>query len=259
MATLNQLSPDKPSDNDYVIIWYLQTLIKHNGQCNMYNQGGINAPDANDRIRIQNYLEGQGYIRNLPNDSRTTYQIVEPNGRQFFYSKVYDKVMDTLAKSNDFMQVSSILAELKVDDENNHFSKAITSQIKSNYNVATIEEDDSIMLMDDAKEKYLASKYNFEEEKASPLLQYNDNRSGDTWNLQNATVGNLNTGKAGNQSSSEMARDSPLMESKSNNNPIKPKTTSWLEILSWIVGIIAGAIAIYEFILKHILHTQSIF
>lgn len=71
--------------------------------------------------------------------------------------------------------------------------------------------------------------------------------------------GNLNTGTLKGNQSSEIARDSPRMESTSNSNPSKPKTRSWLEILSWIFGIIAGAIAFYEFILKHILHTESLF
>jgi hypothetical protein len=71
--------------------------------------------------------------------------------------------------------------------------------------------------------------------------------------------GILNTGKVEGNQSSEIARDSPRTESTSNSNPIRPKTKSWLEILSWIIGIIVGTMVIYEFILKHIFHTQSIF
>src|SRR4051794_3162412 len=102
MATLNSLGPQKPSDKDLTIIWYLQTLIRHGGQCNMYTQHGINSPDSNDIIWAQNYLSGQGYIRHLPNAIGVTYQITE-SGRSFLNKKIYDKVLDTLVKSNDFM------------------------------------------------------------------------------------------------------------------------------------------------------------
>jgi hypothetical protein len=46
------------------------------------------------------------------------------------------------------------------------------------------------------------------------------------------------------------ARISPHTQYTTNNNPANPPKRSWLEILAWIVGIIAGIIAIWEFGIK---------
>ena len=43
---------------------------------------------------------------------------------------------------------------------------------------------------------------------------------------------------------------SPTTENKNNSNPAKPTKRSVLEIMAWIIGIAAGAVAIYEFIIK---------
>ncbi|MFT3701177.1 MAG: hypothetical protein QM802_02345 [Agriterribacter sp.] len=42
----------------------------------------------------------------------------------------------------------------------------------------------------------------------------------------------------------------PAIQNTNNNNDAKPPKRSWLEILSWIIGIAIGAIGIYEFIIK---------
>lgn len=50
------------------------------------------------------------------------------------------------------------------------------------------------------------------------------------------------------------ARVSPTIEYISNTNPAPPNKRSPIEITGWIVGIIAGCIAIYEFIIKKLFH-----
>ena len=57
----------------------------------------------------------------------------------------------------------------------------------------------------------------------------------------------------GNQSSLKISRNL-VTESTINNNPIKPTKRSVLEICSWVVGIIVGALAIYEFVIKKLIH-----
>lgn len=49
------------------------------------------------------------------------------------------------------------------------------------------------------------------------------------------------------------ALDKPTTEVNNTYSPSTPPKTSVLEIISWIVGIIVGAIAIYEFIIKKFL------
>lgn len=53
-----------------------------------------------------------------------------------------------------------------------------------------------------------------------------------------------------NQSSKKMDLKSPITKSIVHNTAKEPKKKSWIEILAWIIGIIAGLVAIYEFILK---------
>lgn len=43
---------------------------------------------------------------------------------------------------------------------------------------------------------------------------------------------------------------SPIQPTITNTIPNKPKSRSWLEIISWIAAIISGAILIYEFLKK---------
>jgi hypothetical protein len=91
------------------------------------------------------------------------------------------------------------------------------------------------------------------------LKEMKEPKTGHTFNMPEATIGTLIAGDANGDQSSEIARDKPRMESTNNSKPIKPKNKSWLEIVSWILGIIVALIAIYEFILKHFLHTESLF
>lgn len=51
-------------------------------------------------------------------------------------------------------------------------------------------------------------------------------------------------------SSLDKARISPTIDKPTNKSPHNPPKRSWLEILAWIIGIIAGMVAIYEFIIK---------
>jgi hypothetical protein len=241
MATLGKLSPERPSDKDYAIIWYLQILIQHGGQCNMYTMHGKNnPPNSNDIIWAQDYLRGQGYIRHLPNQIGVTYQIVEPDGRRFFNKKVYDKVLEVIANAKWFTKVSSVLEDIHIDDSDGTFAKALTRQIKNNYETTGIEEDDSIMLTEDAKDEYHGSKHDFGEENPTPAFQYNDNRSSDTFNFKDSVVGNLNTGKAENQSSSF---DKSFNADANSNAPIKKSKIDWPLILKIIAGIIAIVVA----------------
>jgi len=46
---------------------------------------------------------------------------------------------------------------------------------------------------------------------------------------------------------------SPIKQNIKNNTDKFPKTKSTLEIVSWIIGIIAAGIAIYEFIIKSLI------
>jgi hypothetical protein len=52
------------------------------------------------------------------------------------------------------------------------------------------------------------------------------------------------------RSSLENTRINSRSDITNNNTPHKPPKKSWLEILAWIIGVIAGGIAIYEFVIK---------
>lgn len=56
-----------------------------------------------------------------------------------------------------------------------------------------------------------------------------------------------------NQSLEKIDLKSPIKQNIKNNTDKIPKTKSVLEIVSWIIGIIAAGIAIYEFIIKNLI------
>lgn len=62
------------------------------------------------------------------------------------------------------------------------------------------------------------------------------------------------TGDSNNviQSRSDNARESPTIQTNKPTKETKPAKTSWLEILSWVTGIILFIMSVYEFIIKHI-------
>ena len=51
-------------------------------------------------------------------------------------------------------------------------------------------------------------------------------------------------------SSLDKVRLRPMVQNTTNNTPHNPPKRSVLEILAWIIGIIAGMVAIYEFVIK---------
>jgi hypothetical protein len=57
-----------------------------------------------------------------------------------------------------------------------------------------------------------------------------------------------------NQSSGKMDLKSPIKQKTVHNTANEPKKKSWVEILAWIIGIIAGLVAIYEFIIKNLIN-----
>ena len=62
---------------------------------------------------------------------------------------------------------------------------------------------------------------------------------------------------AGHQSSLSINQDQNREKHKQTNiKETKPTKTSWLEILSWIIGISAGIVCIYEFIIKKFILKQ---
>ncbi|WP_418512026.1 hypothetical protein [Corallibacter sp.] len=66
-------------------------------------------------------------------------------------------------------------------------------------------------------------------------------------NFSGSTIGQVN------QSSGNIDLKSPIKQNIKNNTDKIPKTKSVLEIVSWIIGIIAAGIAIYEFIIKSLI------
>ncbi len=55
----------------------------------------------------------------------------------------------------------------------------------------------------------------------------------------------------GNQSLSDKAFDSPITQTINNKTDNKPKK-SWIELISWVAGIIIAIIGIYEFVIKQL-------
>lgn len=63
--------------------------------------------------------------------------------------------------------------------------------------------------------------------------------------------GDGNNVNNGHQSDLSFSQDKSLAKQKTTNiSPTRPPSKSWLEILSWVIGIVAGLIALYEFVLK---------
>lgn len=60
-------------------------------------------------------------------------------------------------------------------------------------------------------------------------------------------------GNSVNQSLSDNARESPTIQTNKPTKETKPAKTSWLEKVSWVTAIILFIMAVYEFIIKHIL------
>lgn len=58
-------------------------------------------------------------------------------------------------------------------------------------------------------------------------------------------------------SSRDNAFESPIIQTINPTTEAKPPKRSWLEIASWVTGIILFIIAIYEFIIKHFLHLDK--
>jgi hypothetical protein len=222
-----ELKPNNPSDKDYVIIWYLNTLIESNGQRNMYPMHGAQgSPSSNDIIWAQEYLTGQGYIKNV---YKVVYQITEPTGRNFFNSKVYDYVINKIINSSHFVKVSSVISDLKIKDEHGSFSQAILRRIKKNYSVFEIEENDGIMLTEDAKEKYYASKHNFgdEEKETTPSIVVTGNHN---------AVGNT-----------QSSFDKSFNAEASNKTPAEKSKIPWKTLAEIIAGILLIILAILKF------------
>ena len=70
-------------------------------------------------------------------------------------------------------------------------------------------------------------------------------------------IGNISVitgdGNNVNQSRSDNARESPTIQANKPTKETKPAKTSWLERVSWVTSIILFIMAVYEFIIKHIL------
>lgn len=231
MALLNELNPDNnPYDKDGAIDWLLQTLIKHGGQTNLYPLHGRNSPKSEDIIWAQDLLASQGYIRRVHNAIGVTFAITE-QGKIYFYKRIYDKVVARLAKANEFVKVSSILTDLRIEDEEGELSNAIETKLIKEEKVFATEES-GIMLKPSVKDGLLHSKFG---------------------------LGSLNTETVGGNQSSEIVRNSPRMDNTNSKIPTKPKTRSRIEMVAWIIGIITGLTVIYEFILKHVFKTPSLF
>lgn len=56
-----------------------------------------------------------------------------------------------------------------------------------------------------------------------------------------------------NQSSEKIDVETPITQHTVHKATKEPKKRSWIEIMAWVVGIIAGFIAIYEFIIKRLI------
>lgn len=56
-----------------------------------------------------------------------------------------------------------------------------------------------------------------------------------------------------NQSSEKIALKSPITQNIVHKTDKEPKKKSWTEILTWVISIIAGLVAIYEFIIKNLI------
>lgn len=57
-----------------------------------------------------------------------------------------------------------------------------------------------------------------------------------------------------NQSWSENARKSPTIQTNNHTKETKPAKASWLEKATWVTAIILFIMALYEFIIKHLLY-----
>lgn len=66
-------------------------------------------------------------------------------------------------------------------------------------------------------------------------------------------IGDNFSGALAQDSDLSNARLSPTTETNTSNSPTKPPKRSVLEIITWIVSIVAGIFAIYEFIIKKFL------
>lgn len=66
-----------------------------------------------------------------------------------------------------------------------------------------------------------------------------------TNNFNNSTVGQIN------QSSEKMNFKGPIKQKTVHKSAKELNTNSWIEISAWIIGIIVGILAIYEFAIKN--------
>ena len=69
-----------------------------------------------------------------------------------------------------------------------------------------------------------------------------------TNDFSGSTIGQVN------QSSEKMDLKSPITQKTVHKTAKEPKKKSWIEILAWVIGIIAGLVAIYEFIIKNLIN-----
>jgi hypothetical protein len=77
-------------------------------------------------------------------------------------------------------------------------------------------------------------------------------QSDNSVNIGNISVIN-GDGNNVNQSRSDNARESPTIQTNKPTKETKPAKTSWLEKVSWVTAVILFIMAVYEFIIKHIL------
>ncbi|MBE7641393.1 hypothetical protein GUB10_13720 [Salegentibacter sp. BLCTC] len=79
------------------------------------------------------------------------------------------------------------------------------------------------------------------------FLDWSENENGKSNfinDFSGSTIGQVN------QSSEKMDLKRPITQKTVHKSVEGSKKKSWVEILAWIIGIIAGLVAIYEFILK---------
>ena len=226
MAKLNVPVPDNnPYDKDATIDWLLQELIKHGGQKNLYTSHGANAPRSNDIIWAQDLLSSQGYIRRVDNAIGVTFAISE-EGKQHFYKRVYDKVLVQLAKESDFTKVSSILADLRIEDDDDELANAIEAKLVREDNVFATEES-GIMLKPGAKDDLLQTKFGLKEKNPSVAI-HNDHSVKVGGDYIHAPE---NTGQILNKSTLTEASVSQQINPESK----EPKKKHWLlQGLKWV-------------------------
>lgn len=218
------MTPDLEQATVYICV----TLLKSGGTFNFLHLEGKKFKNEQQRFDAIDYLLRNDYIVKVQGSFKLVHRLTE-KGKSFVYRECFNKVLQHLSDNDEgFKQVSEILKELYILDENDELANAISIKLRKDDLVFETEES-GVMINENGRQLLVEQKFSLRQQNEIPHII----NSGVF--IQNSQINQSpfsNSGKSLTQTASELIPS------------IKQKEVWWRRMLSnnWSITIIGGLI-----------------